>query len=129
MLTGLPTCNVELKDTLNALPPSLHLTGIPKQTNSALESSSRIDELLTLGDYVLTGNKENASVNIFTTQLGLTRTLQHNFFKQKYQTLENASPLPQTKFKFVLGTPLVKVFSKRGQAVPLFNESNLEQEQ
>jgi hypothetical protein len=29
----------------------------------------------------LTGNKANASVNLFSTQMGLTRTLQHSFIK------------------------------------------------
>ena len=61
--------------------------------------------------------------------MGLTRTLQHNFFKQKYHSLDKVKPLVQNKFKKVLDTPLVRVLSKKGSAVPLFEETDLQQEQ
>lgn len=78
---------------------------------------------------MLTGNKANGSVNLFSTQLGLTRTLQHSFKKQKHQELEQGQtkPLAHLKFKNVYENSLVKIMSKRPapKSEPLFSESDL----
>jgi len=60
--------------------------------------------------------------------MGLTRTLQHNFFKQLHQPLDEnkTKPLAHLKFKKVLENPLARIMSRKGQQLPLFKESDLQ---
>jgi hypothetical protein len=76
----------------------------------------------------MTGNRENASVNLFSTQMGLNRCLQHNFHKQKHQLLQEKTtkPLAHKNFKKILDNPLAKIMSRRGKPTPLFKESDLQ---
>jgi hypothetical protein len=85
-LKGLSTWNVKLDKTLNALPPCEHLNGLSKQiyAKENITTHSTVDEIHCVGNFVMTANHENASINIFSTQMGLNRTLQHNFYKQRH---------------------------------------------
>lgn len=47
----------------------------------SISKESKIDHIQSVANYVMTGNYENGSVNLFTTQLGLDRKLQYNFLK------------------------------------------------
>lgn len=77
----------------------------------------------------MTGNHENASVNLFSSQVGLARTMQHSFTKQKHQELVEGKnkPLAHNKFKKILDNPLARIMSKKGQQLskPLFKETDL----
>ena len=102
LLKGLSTWNVKLDKTLNSLPPSQHMNGLaaPVMEKNKTEIFSTIDEVIEVGNFVLTGNKANSSVNLFSTQMGLNRSLQHNFSKQKYQEVEEGpKQLAHLKFK------------------------------
>lgn len=59
LLKGLKTCNVKLDSTLDAMPPCEHLNGLPKTIYDTLKlpTSAKIDDLLTAGNFVITGNK------------------------------------------------------------------------
>jgi len=50
------------------------LTSLVMEKNKT-EIFSTIDEVIEVGNFVLTGNKANSSVNLFSTQMGLNRSL------------------------------------------------------
>ena len=118
LLKGLSTWNVKLDKTLNALPPCEHLNGLSKQiyAKENITTHSTVDEIHCVGNFVMTANHENASINIFSTQMGLNRTLQHNFYKQRHQPLDEnkTKPLAHLKFKKILENPLARIMSRKG---------------
>lgn len=84
----LPTWNVPMRRSLNAIPPCQHLNGLPKEVyeEKKIPQASQVDEILSIGNFVLTGNNQHSSVNIFSTQLGLNRVMQHNLTSAQHKT-------------------------------------------
>lgn len=56
--------------------------------------------------------------------------MQHSFFKQKHQALEEGmtKPLAHLKFKKTLENPLARIMSMKGKAQALFKESDLQEQ-
>jgi hypothetical protein len=118
LLKGRATYNVNLAQTLNAMPPSKHLSGGKKQ------AEGKIDQLISVGNLLMSVNNQDASVNLFSQKMGLTRLFQHSF---KAQTWQEKSSLRHNDFKKVLDNSLVCMRSKKSSAEDpgLFDESAL----
>lgn len=113
LLKGLSTWNVKMDQTLNSMPPSEHVSGLPAKHGKDADKGN-IDEVQTVGNFVLTGSHQEGSVNLFSTRMGLTRLLQHNFTTQGHQSKDESAQLRHLAYKKVFENPLVRIMSKKG---------------
>lgn len=76
-----------LSASINNLPISQHIDVKLKSADNK-DMSLPIEQLATVGDFCLSGNKEHGSINLWSRVLGLVRIGQHNFFSQMHQNRE-----------------------------------------
>jgi len=86
MLKGLDTFNVPLASTINSLPPALH-------RNFAIPSKPEFADIdvvkhLSFSDLVLTGSRQQGSVNVWSTKLGMQLLGGFNYLNEIYKAQE-----------------------------------------
>jgi hypothetical protein len=65
---GLDTWNVSIENTLNCIPPSTHHIALKEDTikKHSLKAESDIDYVLKSGNFVMTANNTDGSINLHT---------------------------------------------------------------
>jgi len=117
MLKGLDTFNVPLATTVNNLPPSLHSNFTP----AGHPQHGEIDVVKSLShsDLVLTGSRENGSVNIWSTKLGLHLMSGYNYLDQYHRSVASDEPVAfKLKNLFESSENNVTFFKRKGGSKP-----------
>ena len=113
LLKGLRTWNVSLAQTINALPPSTQRDMTPsdmKPTNAAIDSVKTASK----SSFVMTGSRESASINVWSSKLGLNFAGGYNFRNQYYKQVRSAEGDPVQKLYF---DSMVKVHDEEDASV------------